>query len=131
MHQEKNLYLKESEINGRGIFTSVKIPAGSHVMIIRGEVISETECVRREEEESNVYIFWNEYNYIDTSNSELIRYLNHNCDPNCYVEERDEESLLLIAERDIVPGEEITIDYDYEEIYEGCACSECTSEIYA
>lgn len=130
MYKENYLYLKNSEINGTGVFTSVDIPAGSYIMVIKGEVISEDECVRRENEEDNVYIFWNESNYIDTKNSEKIKFINHNCSPNCYVEERDSESLFLIAERDIKSSEELTIDYDYEEIYEECACGECTAAAY-
>jgi len=125
---EDHLYLDKSDINGTGVFTSVDIPAGTHIMVIKGEVISADECVRRENEENNVYIFWlDDDTYIDTRNSGKIKYLNHNCDPNCYVEERDKESLFLIADRDIRAGEELTIDYGYDEIYEECACSECTS----
>jgi hypothetical protein len=94
-------------------------------MIISGEVISGDECERREEEENNVYIFWNGDNYIDTSNTDKIKYINHKCDFNCDVIERDEESLYLTAYRDIKKGEELTIDYGYDEIYEYCNCTLC------
>lgn len=130
MFLEEFIYLKNSSINGTGLFTSVDISAGTNILIINGEVISEEECIRREEEENNVFIFWNDYNYIDTNNTKKIKYLNHNCNPNCYVEERDNESLLLIAEKDIKSGEELTIDYDYEDIYKMCGCDECSKEVY-
>lgn len=123
---EKFLLIKESSIHGRGIFTSVDIPADSLICKIEGEVIDEAECIRREEEENNVYIFWNDDSYIDTANTTLIRHLNHYCSPNCYVDDCDESSLVLVADRDIQAGEELTIDYDYEEIYQYCNCEICS-----
>ena len=129
--QELNLYLenelevKKSSVHGMGIFTKVDIPAEQVICIIKGEVIDEAECIRREDEEGNVYIFWNGDNYIDTANTEMIKNLNHFCSPNGYVDDRDESTLFLVAERDIKAGEELTIDYAYEEIYENCNCDLC------
>ena len=93
-------------------------------MLIEGEVISEEECIRREED-GNVYIFWNEDSYIDTFNTKKIKYINHKCDFNCEVLEADNNGLMLAASRDIKAGEELTIDYGYDEIYEACRCSLC------
>lgn len=117
--------VKYSPIHGYGIFSSKCFKKGEHILIIKGEIISEEECIRREEEENNVYIFWNADSYIDVSETGKIKYINHSCDPNCEPMERDSESLYLIAYKDIAPGEELTIDYDYPEIYEECRCSEC------
>ena len=61
----KYVNVQESDIHGKGIFTTADIPSGKDIMLIKGEVISEEECIRREEDENNVYIFWNEINYID------------------------------------------------------------------
>ena len=36
--------------------------------------------------------------------------------------------MLLCANRDIQPGEELTIDYGYDEIYEQCSCVVCSAE---
>jgi hypothetical protein len=119
------IIVRDSNIHGMGIFTTSDIPKNSLIMIISGEVISGDECERREEEENNVYIFWNGDNYIDTSNTDKIKYINHKCDFNCDVIERDEESLYLTAYRDIKKGEELTIDYGYDEIYEYCNCTLC------
>lgn len=125
---EKFLYVSDSGIHGAGLFTSVKISAGQRIMIISGESISGDECERREEY-GNVYIFWNGDNYIDTSMTDKIRYINHNCRHNCDIIDRSEESLLLIAACDIEPDEELTIDYGYEEIYEVCQCEICSDYI--
>ena len=121
---EQDIHVQDSGIHGSGLFTSVDIKAGQPIMVISGEVISGDECERREEE-GNVYIFWNGDTYIDTSNTEKIKYINHDCDFNCLVEERDEYTLLLVAAKDISAGEELTIDYGYEEIYESCRCTAC------
>ncbi|MGE5458099.1 MAG: SET domain-containing protein [Methanococcaceae archaeon] len=120
--------VKESDIHGKGIFAVADIPSGTPVMVIEGEVISEKECIRREEEENNVYIFWNGDSYIDTANTDVIKYINHNCDCNCEVLDRDDNSLLLSSIRDIKAGEEITIDYGYDEIYQSCNCNDCSPD---
>ncbi len=122
---EKYLYVTESGIHGTGLFTSVKISAGQKIMIIKGESISGDECERREDL-GNVYIFWNGDTYIDTAMTDNIKYINHNCSYNCDIIDRDEESLFLIADRDIEPGEELTIDYGYDEIYDICQCEICS-----
>ncbi len=126
---EKLLEAKDSLIHGMGVFTTVDIPADAIIMRIVGDVIGEEECIRREEEEGNVYIFWNDTSYIDTVKSEVIKYINHDCECNCYVDGCDDESLYLCAARDIKPGEELTIDYGYDEIYEMCSCLVCSSEV--
>jgi Proteins containing SET domain len=127
---EEFVVVKESSIHGKGLFTSAFIPQGSKIMIIEGEVISEEECIRREDEENNVYIFWNGDTYIDTVNTDKIKYINHSCNYTCSVIERDEQSLYLTAYRDLSPDEELTIDYGYEEIYDYCNCKECRPENY-
>jgi SET domain-containing protein len=122
---EEFVSVGSSSIAGTGIFASTDIPCDELVMIIRGEVITGKECERREDEEDNVYIFWNGRYFIDTRNTGKIKYINHSCDPNCEVLDRDKESLNLVSCRDIKAGEEITMDYGYDEIYEICSCEVC------
>ncbi len=122
---EQNINVKESPIHGKGIFTTSEIPQNELLMIIQGEVITGKECERREEEDDNVYIFWNGRYYIDTSKTKKIKFINHDCEPNCEVLTRDKESLYLVSARPILQGEELTIDYGYEEIYDNCKCSSC------
>jgi SET domain-containing protein len=121
--------VKNSKIHGKGIFISKRILKGKKIMDIKGEVIDGDECERREDEEDNVYIFWNGDDcYIDTAKTKKIKYINHNCDFNCDVVENEENGLMLIAYRTIEPGEELTIDYGYEDIYEDCECQSCIEE---
>ncbi|MGA7722704.1 MAG: SET domain-containing protein [Ignavibacteriaceae bacterium] len=124
LNYENFIIVKPSDIHGKGIFSTIDIPAGSEIMVIGGEIISEDECIRREEV-GNVYIFWNEDNYLDASKTKKIKYINHKCDFNCEVLETENKGLKLAAFRDIAAGEELTIDYGYDEIYEACRCSLC------
>lgn len=125
---EQHIYVKKSSIHGAGLFTSINIPAGTTIMLIKGEAITEEECINREED-GNVYIFWNEHNYIDTSMTEKIKYINHNCDYNCDVADGGTDFLLLVSSREIEIGEELTIDYGYEEIYDYCNCNLCIVKV--
>lgn len=113
--------VQPSPIQGNGIFALKACQQGEIMMIIEGEVIDSDECVRREDEEGNVYIFYlDEHRYLDTAQGGKIRYINHSCEPNALVIERDADSLYLVAARDIESGEEITINYDFEEIFRLC-----------
>lgn len=128
MEFEKYIFVRNSLIHGNGLFTSRDIPQGTPLMLITGEVISGDECERREDEENNVYIFWNGDDcFIDTSSTDKIKYINHKCDFNCDISEIDDQ-LVLVAARNIASGEELTIDYGYEEIYESCSCNECLNK---
>ncbi|HZW39018.1 MAG TPA: SET domain-containing protein [Ignavibacteriaceae bacterium] len=125
---EEYIYVKDSEIHGYGIFTSIDIEAERKILVIKGEVINEEECIRREEE-GNVYIFYNgDDNYIDVEDSGAIKYINHNCDCNCEVIDRDDASLYLYSIKNIKAGEELCIDYGYEEIYDSCKCDNCDNK---
>jgi SET domain-containing protein len=126
---EKFVFVKESDIHGKGIFISTKVPKGKKLMEIKGDVIDGDECERREEEEDNVYIFWNGDDcYIDTSMTKKIKYINHDCDFNCDVVENGRGGLMLIAYHKIEAGEELTIDYGYDDIYENCECYSCVAD---
>lgn len=120
--------VRNSGIHGSGLFAVEDIAPGELLFIIKGEVIDGFEADRREVEEQNVYIFYNGDSYIDTVNTDKIKYINHSCEPNCEVQDGDETSLKLVSKKPIQKGDEITIDYGYEEIYELCNCVVCTEK---
>lgn len=124
---EKYIEVKVSTVHGKGLFAKIDIPEEEVLSVIQGDYIDGFECVRREEEDNN-YIFWHcDDNYIDVKN-ESMKYINHDCEPNCYVDEGGEKTLHLVSSREIKAGEEISIDYDYEEIYLSCNCFSCQSK---
>ena len=120
----------QSQLHGKGLFTKKQIEKGTIIIKIIGEEVDELECIRRENEENNVYIFYKNDNcYVDVSNNEKLRYLNHSCKSNCYVDEDQNGELVLIASRDIEAYEELTIDYGFDEIYQLCKCDDCNKKI--
>ncbi|MEJ5262479.1 MAG: SET domain-containing protein-lysine N-methyltransferase [Ignavibacterium sp.] len=126
----ENIIVKDSSLHGKGIFTQIPINKNQTILVIEGEEIDAAECIRRENEENNVYIFWKDDNtYIDASSTEKIKYVNHSCEANCYIDEDESGNLILVASRDIEHGEELTIDYGYDEIYEECSCSSCDNKL--
>jgi len=121
------LEVKESSVHGKGLFAKENLNDGQKIIEIKGDVIDADECVRRENE-GNVYIFWQDDDiYIDTIKSEKIKYINHSCKYNCDVIE-NAEKLILIATKNISAGEELTIDYGYDEIYQYCSCISCDNK---
>ena len=125
----KYVIVKDSGIHGKGIFSTVNMHEGKKILDIKGEIIDGDECERREEEEDNVYIFWNGDDcYIDTNRTRKIKFINHNCDFNCDVVEDGKNGLMLIAYKNIKAGAELTIDYGYQDIYDECKCELCIKE---
>lgn len=120
--------VRNSGIHGNGLFAIEDIAPGELVLIITGDVIDESEALRREKEDGNVYIFYNGDSFIDAAASEKIKYINHSCEPNCEVQDRDETSLNLVSIVPIKEGDEVTIDYGYDEIYDQCNCDVCAEK---
>jgi SET domain-containing protein len=121
----ESLSVNDSSLHGFGLFSNINHKVGQVITIISGEIINGDECIRREDE-GNVYIFYkDEDEYIDASNHSHLRYLNHSCNYNCDIDEDENGNLILFAATDINAGDELTIDYGYEEIYDYCSCNEC------
>lgn len=61
------------------------------------------------------------------SNEEWDNYLNHSCNPNCYVEFLAIDEIYLVAVKQIPEGEELTFDYETTEwdLFEGSCQFEC------
>lgn len=126
--QYNNLIVKDSSVHGKGLFAGSDFKENQLITIIDGEHINADDCVKRESE-GNVYIFYkNDDEYIDAANNEFLRYLNHSCDYNCDIDEDENGNLCLFAVTDIKMGEELTIDYGYEEIYDFCSCNACDNK---
>lgn len=120
--------VRNSGIHGYGLFAAEDINIGELLIVIKGEVIGKDEALRRETEENNVYIFYNGSSYIDTVNTAKIKYINHSCEPNCEVKSRSRSSLKLMSIKRILKGDEITIDYGFDEIYDECNCLVCSEK---
>ncbi len=106
---DPRLYIKQSAIHGRGIFTNADIQKGEMVMIWGGRVVSKTEY-KDEDFRPATVVPISDTHYLgipSTVISECIdELLNHSCDSTCGL--RDE--VTMVARREIKKYEEITLD---------------------
>ena len=117
---------------GKGLYTESPIKKGEFVVEYTGKkiptVVADTLGTR--------YLFDLENGWtIDGSPmTNLARWVNHACDPNCEAElDEDAGRVFYEATRNIEPGEELTIDYGEEYFDEfikpyGCKCAGCTEK---
>ena len=115
----KYFELRRSGIQGKGAFATRPIKRGTRIIEYTGERISPEEADRRYDDggmgRHHTFLFSVDSKVcIDAAvDGNDARFINHSCAPNC--EAVDERKRIYIeAIRDIVPGEELTYDYQYE-----------------
>ena len=115
---------------GLGLFTREAIEAGEFVIEYSGKRIPTILADRL----TTKYLFEIDETWtIDGSDrSNLARYVNHSCMPNCEAEITEDDRIIFSAIRDIEIGEELTLDYGEEYFDEfirpvGCRCDSCES----
>lgn len=120
---------------GLGLFATAPIKKRALVIEYRGKRIPTALAQQIEERRGNKYLFEIDRRWtIDGSTRKnLARYVNHACEPNT-------EAVLIRgrmmfrAEKDIAPGDEITLDYgeEYIDLYfgkTGCLCASCAPAV--
>lgn len=124
--------IRQSQIHGVGMFPVEPIVKGEIVFIHGGHIVSKENLFYSEIISS--YLPLGDDYFIGATNKDEEKdvelFVNHSCDPNCGV--RGEIS--FVALRDILIGEELTIDYamvDNEEYKFNCNCNlmNCRKEI--
>lgn len=117
--------VKPSPIDGLGCFATRAFRKGQKIAEYEGERISRAEIARRLKGRQRIHICaLNLYWAIDGSvGGNGTQYINHSCDPNCYIK-IIYDHILFFARRDIRPGEELTVDYvlSYHDDRTGCSC---------
>ena len=116
------LGIRDSKIHRRGVYALERIPARHKVIEYTGELISRRETKRRGQG-TITYLFtldnyWTIDGAVGGSGAEII---NHSCDPNLYscIQRRH---ILYMSKRDILPGEELTIDYRFSDKVDKVRC---------
>jgi uncharacterized protein len=118
----KNVAVKKSRINGKGVF--------SNRTFKKGEVILEIDDSRVVTDPSKLTKKQHEFELDYLADGKIVitkapeRYINHSCDPNSYVKTLGGIRRLL-AMRNIQKGEEIVEDYSINGFNEGtfkCRC---------
>lgn len=111
MRLAAGLTVKTSPIHGKGCFATVPFTRRKKIAEYTGERITNAEAERRGHRRvlriSGLDDRWS----IDGSRGgNGTHYINHSCDPTAFMQ-TVRGHLLVLALRDIRPGEEITIDY--------------------
>ena len=112
--------VRPSPIQGRGLFAMRPIAKGEIVAVKGGHVLTRAEWMVLERELGPAEIQLTEDLVIAPVSAEerpgAMLYTNHSCDPNIAIQGQ----IVLVAMRDITPGEELTHDWattddgDYE-----------------
>ena len=119
------LFVMKSVLGGLGCFATVHFPKDSAIAAYAGERISDAEALRRLTGPSGKYISQLDTDhYIDGSvGGNETQYINHSCEPNADVLVID-RFMIVFALREILPGEEITVDYlnSFDQVKTLCQC---------
>lgn len=125
------LRVSESKIHRWGVYAVEDIPAGRKVIEYTGEKIGLREAKRRG---ATPYLFvlddrWTIDGGVGGSGAELI---NHSCQPNL-VTRIMRGHILYLSLRPIRKGDELTVDYNYDDTDEtmrcGCGAGNCRGTI--
>lgn len=113
-----------TEKKGCGITAELQIPPGEFIMEYVGEVIDSEEFERRQHlysrDRNRHYYFMalrGEAIIDATAKGNISRYINHSCDPNAETQKwtvNGELRIGFFSVKTILPGEEITFDYQYQ-----------------
>ena len=111
MKPAPGLAVAKSAIHGKGCFATVRFAARRKIAEYAGQRITNAEAERRGHRRvlriSGLDSRWS----IDGSvGGNGTHYINHSCRPNSFMQTFGRR-LLVLALRDIRPGEEITVDY--------------------
>lgn len=114
-----------SDIAGRGLMAVEPIAAGDVVAVKGGHIVTAGQLAGLPErlQNSDVQIT-DELHLVALTDKEyepVMLFLNHSCEPNVGFA----GNIVLVAMRDVVPGEELTTDYAMFDDYNGqmaCGC---------
>jgi hypothetical protein len=114
---------------GRGLFSMSHIRKGACIIEYTGRPLEESE--KYTSRSKYLFDLDNGVTIDGAVKTNLARYINHSCDPNCEID-IIKGRVFVYAFRPIVPGEELNYDYgeDYFSGYIGdkCRCKQCVAE---
>jgi uncharacterized protein len=125
------LRVAPSRIHRWGVYADQDIPAGHKVIEYIGEKIDRAEFDRREE---TTYLFeLNDDCFVDGRvGGSGAEFINHSCEPNL-ISRILRGHILYFSLRRIEKGEELTVDYNYDDEDElmacGCGSKKCRGTI--
>ena len=128
------LVVKPSKIHAVGVYTTTPIRKGARVVEYKGPRMTAEEAARLYQGFPRTYLYCLEDGKTVIDGEGLGAYLNHSCDPNCYVDEI-KGRVWLFAERNIAAGEELVWDYSlYDDVEPApchCGARKCRGTMYS
>ncbi|KAF8572203.1 hypothetical protein P879_01419 [Paragonimus westermani] len=121
-----------SRIHGRGLFALRGFREDEMVIEYMGELIRNLICeireVRYRAAGVDCYMFRIDQDLVidATYAGNAARFINHSCDPNCYAKVitlDDKKHIVILAQRRIYPGEELTYDYRFPKESDKLLCN--------
>lgn len=121
----RGLSVRKSDLSGFGCFAKVYFPKNSPIASYSGERITHVEAMGRMIGANGKRISQLDMDhYIDGSvGGNETQYINHSCEPNADVMVID-GFIIVFAVREILPGEEVTVDYlnSFDQDQTPCQC---------
>ena len=106
------LAVAKSPIHGKGCFATVRFTRRKKIAEYTGEKITNAEAERRGHRRVlRISGLDNRWSIDGSVGGNGTHYINHSCRPNCFMQ-TVHGRLLVLALRDIRPGEEIVLDYE-------------------
>lgn len=107
---------RRSKIQGWGVFATRPIAKNTRIIDYAGEIISNQESLRRERrylKRGHIWCFkLTNRTVVDAGvGGNVARYINHSCEPNCYIDIK-KRVIWIRAARNIRKGEELTYNYN-------------------
>ena len=124
------LLIMKSALGGLGCFATVHFPKDGAIAEYAGERINHAEAMTRMIRARGTHISqFDTDHYIDGSvGGNETQYINHSCEPNADALVID-RLMIVFALREILPGEEITVDYlnsfDHDQTLCQCRTASC------
>ena len=130
---ESLIEVRQSPIQGLGVFARRAIPPGTRLIEYAGEVISEEEGDNRYDDASmdrhqTFLMSLDDGRCIDAAvGGNDSRFINHSCEPNCEAVE-DQGRVWIETRQPIAAGQELSYDYAYDrgedddEAFYPCRC---------
>lgn len=112
---DKLIRVETSGIENKGVFAAGFIEKGTRIIEYTGKIISGEElekCLLRDSKHNRFYLFELDDDRckdgLNCGNNSI--YINHSCEPNCYVDINGDR-IWIVAARGIEKNEELTYDY--------------------
>lgn len=105
------LIVKSSSLHGAGVYTTAPIKKGARILEYTGPRLTAKECQGMYADTEVTYLFAMDDQNIIIDGFGMAAFVNHACNPNCETDQID-DSIWILALRDIKRGEELTYDYN-------------------